>query len=144
MSYMRFISTDERQITLAELDAALKQITAQGSVNPTPPGDYYADIEVDGDVHAELEINLPGDDIFKEEIEDLVEPIEWYGDTPHKARVLKTLEDAKWIACFLLLQPGWENDIVDKLCDWLLKNRNGLLEIDGEGYFDLDNIVLEF
>lgn len=141
---MRFIATEERRVTLAELAAALTQIAANGHVTATPPGDNYADIEIDGDVHAELEINLPGDDIFEDELDELREPVEWYSETPEKARVLQTLAQAKWIACFLLLQPGWENEVIDKLCDWLLANYAGLLEVDGEGYFDKDNIVLEF
>jgi hypothetical protein len=141
---MRFISTDARRVTIAELDAALKQIVPMGNVRLAPPGEMYAEVDVNGEVHAELEINIPGDDIFKEELDELREPVEWYSETPEKARVLHTLDHAQWIACFSLLKAGWKSNYVDRLCDWLLEHYAGLLEIDGEGYFDRENIVLEF
>lgn len=142
MSYMRFIALDEQMASQDMLQQAVNGLVPNGIIRPVTPGDFL-EIEVGDELHAEVEMNLPGDEMFKEEIDELREPVEWYSDTPEKARVLATLDGARWMLCFRLTETGWNDGVVDELCDWLMLNFNGLLQIDGAGYFDAEDVVLE-
>lgn len=142
MTYMRFISTDARSTSFDDLEQALREIAPNSLLRRMQIGDY-ADAEIDEAIHAEVEINRRGDELFAEEIDELREPVEWFSDTPPRQQVLNALDNAREIVCFRLTRAGWEADFMDRLCDWLLANRQGLLQIDGEGYFDATNSVLK-
>ncbi len=145
--YMRFISTDEKEITIKAMAEAL---TAEDS-------SYELQVEQDaecpsgillfrGEEYAEIESNTLGDEVFEEEIEELKEFLEDAG-SGDVARVHSTLEDAKGIVAARVLFGGRKPEEtllrLSALWTWLLNNRTGLLQADGQGYFDASGLMLE-
>ena len=143
--YMRFISTDQRQITVPELRDAL---VAADSGYDIEIDDSVVTIRHSGDTIAQLEINVPGDGLFEEERDELVEFVtDAPGEQDEKARVLDALARLRTIvAAQVLFGTGNTDDtllLLDPLWTWLLQNRNGLLQADGEGYYDADGLVVK-
>jgi hypothetical protein len=140
MSYfMRYISTDTAPITLAQLEQALQ------AVNP-----HYRIVNnvlyLGDDVYGDLEINLPGDALFADEITELQETV---SDTRSKQKrtVLETLQQATAIVAVQVL---WQNremettlQALDPLWTWLLAHWQGLLQVDGEGYYTQTKLLLK-
>jgi len=131
MSYfMRYISTDTAPITLAQLEQALQAVNSRYRIvnNVLHLGD---------DVYGDLEINLPGDELFADEITELQETV---SDTRSKQKrtVLETLQQATAIVAVQVLWQNREMETtlqgLDPLWTWLLAHRQGLLQVDGEGY----------
>jgi hypothetical protein len=148
MSYnMRFVVTTDQEIALPAIADALKEIDPSCELavdsEATRPS---ADLVFGGDLYAELEINTPGDGLFDEELGELKELLEdaGYGD---KARVLGVLDNAKGILAVRVLFGERETEAttakLDPLWEWLFANREGLLQADGEGYYDSSGLILE-
>ena len=141
---MRFVSTDTRPVTATELRDAL------GGAGPGYEvliDDTVATILHDGATIAHVEINVPGDGLFDEEREELMEFVtDADGDRPQKARVLEALTNARTIVAVQVLYGTGDTEstlaALDPLWSWLFQNRRGLLQAGGEGYYDADGIVL--
>jgi predicted xylose isomerase-like sugar epimerase len=140
--FLRFLLTDAQPTTLQQLDQALQSISASAALRAETFDDDYADVEVNGIPFAEVSINTAGDGIFEEELEDLREPVEWYSDSAQKTAVLTALTEARAIVCFRLLHDGWDSELIDDACRWLLAHRTGVLHVSGEGFFDANGVIL--
>jgi hypothetical protein len=141
---MRFVSTDERPITTADLRDAL---IAAGPGYNVQVDDTAATIVHDGATIAHVEINLPGDGLFDEEREELVEfATDADGERSAKGRVLATLDAARAIVAAQVLFGTGDIEAtlsrLDPLWGWLFRNRRGLMQADGEGYYDAKGVVL--
>ena len=145
--YMRFVVTDDRKITLPEIADALRGIDVSyslsiddGAARPS------ADLIFGGDLYAELEINTSGDGLFEDELAEFKEFAEDAG-AGDKTRVLNVLESAKSILAVRVLFGERDVEVtmenLDPLWEWLFANRDGLLQADGEGYYDASGLVLE-
>ena len=80
--YIRYIITDEREITLPVLESNLKRIDTQYSISniqKTPR--ESGDLMYDNEVYGQIEINLSGDGLFEEELEERG-PQEVWGEAP--------------------------------------------------------------
>ena len=145
--YMRFVSTDEKEISLDKINTALKQIDSGYELDFDGEDDEIADLIFSGDIYGMLEIDRPGDDLFDEEIEELKEFLdEVKGD--RKSEVLQVLSQAKAIVALQVLQQGRATveEIfvkIDPLWDWLFANYSGFMQADGEGYYDPRGLVPE-
>ena len=142
--YMRYVSTDQRPVTAAELRNAL---LATGPGYDIQVDDVAATIIHAGVTIAHVEINVPGDGLFDEERDELVEfAVNTTGDLAAKERVLQTLRMAQTIVATQVLFGTGENDStlrrLDPLWAWLFRNRQGLLQAEGEGYYDVRGLVL--
>jgi len=142
--YMRYVSSDRRPITGAELRDAL---LATGSGYDVEVDDTAATIVHAGATIAHVEINTPGDGLFDEECAELMEfAATASGDVPAKARVLQTLREAQTIVAAQVLFGTGETEStlrrLDPLWAWLFRNRQGLLQAEGEGYYDVRGLVL--
>jgi hypothetical protein len=139
--YMRFIYSDPTELTAEMIQRALKAIDEKYAVSAE------GEMAYGGVAFGVLEINLPGTELFDEELDEFREEIE-EEDEQQKAVVLKTLDAAQGILAVQVLSGGADAeqslDWLEPLWDWLFENRNGLLQADLEGFYDKDGPVLEF
>jgi hypothetical protein len=137
--YMRYILTDDRSITLEELDVALKAVDSAYAIKE---GELCHGPELYG----EIELNHSGEELFEEEIKELQEFVN-DDDSDNRDRVLRVLRAAKAILAIRVLWQGRETEPtlekIDPLWTWLMANRDGLLQADGDGYYDRTGLVLQ-
>ena len=138
--YMRYILTDDRETTLSQIETGLKQVDPDYSI-----GDgetlMYGD-----ELYGEIEINVPGDGLFEAEVEELKEEIQ-DNRGMNKTTVLEALQKARAIVAVRVLWQGRETEQtlekIDPLWEWLFDNREGLLQADGEGYYNQSRHILK-
>jgi hypothetical protein len=105
-----------------------------------------ADLYLRDGLSAEIEINEPGSGLFEDEIAEM---LEFLKDAKGKSRkrVEKVLKDARRIISVRVLGQDREAEDtlagVDPLWKWLFSTRRGLLQADGEGYYDADDLIVE-
>lgn len=136
--YMRYIVTEEKEITLSKIEKGLQQIDANYSI------DEDGELKWGNDVYGVLDITLPGSDLFDEELEELNDELE--DAEGNRTQVAETLRQAKAIVALQVLHQGREpNETLEKLTvlwHWLFDNYAGLLQADAEGYYSRDKQVL--
>ena len=142
--YMRFVSTDQRPVTARELRDALVVVDPGYDI---AVDDSVVTIHHSGATIAQVEINVPGDGLFEEERDELVEFATNADDEGSaKARVLDTLRAVRTIVAAQVLFGTGDAEAtlrrLDPLWAWLLQNQEGLLQADGEGYYDTRCIIL--
>lgn len=144
--YMRFFDTSEKPLTIPDIEVALqREDAAYRLVAPETAQIPQANLFLGDGLYAEIEINLPDDGLFKEEIEEMLELLEdAEGQTQ---RVEDVLRGAKRIISVRVLGQGRETEetlaAIDPLWQWLFSTRAGLLQADGEGYYDSEGLILE-
>src|SRR5262245_6915905 len=153
--YMRFFDTSEKPLTIGEIEGALRDVDPAYRLEaPESAKVPQADLYLGDGLYAEIEINQPGDGLFEDEIAEMLEFLE---DAEGKARkdaegkarkrVEKVLKGARRIVSVRVLGQDRETDEtlagIDPLWKWLFSTRAGLLQADGEGYYDADDLVLE-
>jgi len=145
--YMRFFDTSEKPLTIGEIEAALRETNPAYRLEvPVGAKIPQADLYLRDGLYAEIEINEPGDGLFKDEIAEM---LEFLKDAEGKARkrVEKVLKGARRIVSVRVLGQDRETERtlagIDPLWKWLFSTRAGLLQADGEGYYDADDLVLE-
>lgn len=146
--YMRYIVVDEGDLTITALENILKQVDPAYSISDVsvlPRGESGV-LTHGQDVYGEIEINKSGSDLLEEEQEELEEFLE---DSTGKQKdtVLHTPENAQaTVAIRVLWQDRQVEDTlsrIDPLWEWLFENHKGLLQVDGEGYYDSSGLILE-
>ena len=146
--YMRFIETDSTETTRAILDGALRTVDSNYSLTAS------GELKYGDDCYGSVEINRPGAGLFDEEIEELKRFVEdaqlgWlsFMRIGRKAHVVKTLDSATAIVSVQIMFGDRETeatlDKLDPLFQWLFANRKGLLQVDGEGYYDQAGRILK-
>lgn len=145
--YMRYISTDEQEITIPLLENILKAKDPQYAItNVQGLPNESGDLMYGASIYGEIEINHPGNSLFEEEIEELKE---FLSETEGKKQklVLQTLTNARIVLAIQILWQGRKAEEtlekIDPLWNWLLDNRRGLLQADGEGYYNKSGLILE-
>ena len=137
---MRYISTDNTEMTTSVLQQALKEKNPEYSLAES------GEVKCGDEVYGAVEINRPGDGLFEEEIEELKEFVEDVRGK-RKADVVKTLDSAKAIVAVQILFGDRQAEAairkLDPLFEWLIVNRKGLLQVDDEGYYDQTGLVLK-
>jgi hypothetical protein len=132
---MRLISTDDREITLSILEQALQRIDAHYSISAS------GELRHANDLYGLLQIDLL--DELDEEIAELKEDVE-EATGGRRSEILKSLEEAKTMVA---LWQGRETEAtlqkLDPMWDWLLAHRKGVLQADGEGYYDDSGPMLD-
>jgi len=140
---MRYVVVDERALTLADVRRAFAAEEEDYGVDGTGSG---ADVSIDGRTIAQLAICVPGDGSFDDERSELTESAN-EGAGPGKATVLDALGRARAILSVQVLfgdaAPEEVLDALGPLWSFLQDNRRGLLQADGEGYYDADGLILE-
>lgn len=94
---------------------------------------------------AVLEFSYPGDELFQEEIEEFMECLE--GSFFKRRRVEKCLKNCKGILVVQVLLGGKQhNETLDRLAplwQFLMKRSKGLIQADGEGFYEGTKLILE-
>jgi hypothetical protein len=142
--YMRFITTDAAPIDLVKIGEVLQSHDARYALEIQGKD---ATLHYDNEAYADLEINQPGDGLFEEEIEELLEFLE-DAKGQKKKRVQAVLEDAKQILAAQVLFGGRDLEVtldrIDPIWEHLFGQHRGLLQADGEGYYDTpEHLMLE-
>ena len=96
-----------------------------------------------GALACDITFNTPRDGLFEEEIQELTQEVE-ESDDDRRERVLDVLKAATQIvAVQVLFAARQEAGVLDPLWNWLSGHRVGLLQGDGEGYYEGNELVLE-
>ncbi|HEV8487975.1 MAG TPA: hypothetical protein VGV87_30930 [Blastocatellia bacterium] len=144
--YMRFIVTDEQDVSLSVLEFALKQVDSAYLIERDEESDSEGLLKCGDAVYGQIEVNRPGDGLFDGEIEELCDFVN-NSDGVKKSEVLNVLGQANAIVAIRVLDQGRESEDtlmkIDPLWDWLFANRQGLLQAGGEGYYDASGLILE-
>ena len=140
--YLRYIVSDERPISLQDIRTAFAET---GSGYEVEGEETEATIAYQGRPIGHLTLNVPGDGLFDSERDELVEFAQ-DGDESTRARVISTLLAARSIvAVQVLFGDGDTDQTLDglgPLWTWLQANRRGLVQADGEGYYDGQDLIL--
>jgi hypothetical protein len=143
--YMRYIMADNRVINLATLVDALKALDSAYAFHPDQVPDM-GDLFYSGQKIAQMEINHPGEEIFEDDIAEFGDML-GTADDPLAQIVLNTLKNANLL---LAVEAFWaegraEDTLthLDPLWDWLFANRHGILQADGEGFYDASGLIVE-
>ena len=140
---MRYIVVDHEPITVDDVRRAFAVEEEDYVVDGE---DNEAGVAIDGRMLAHVTINVPGDGLFDDERAELLESAAESAG-PGKAKVLETLANARTILAVQVLLGAGDSDetldALDPLWSWLIDNRRGLLQADGEGYYDENGLILE-
>ena len=142
--YMRYLVADERPVTV---DTIATFFAGLGADYSTDPGEDEITVSHKGQPIAHVTLNVPGDDLFDEEREELLEFAEDAEDGPAKRQVRATLRAARAIVAAQVLWGGRDAEAalsaLDPFWAWLFAERQGLMQADGEGYYTAAGLLLE-
>src|SRR5205823_6245487 len=97
------------------------------------------------ELYAEIEINRRGEELCDAELVELQERIEG-SHGPHTNRVLAALGAVTAMVAVRVLWQGRDAEAtlekIDPLWKWLFANRRGLMQADGEGYYESTGLIL--
>ena len=140
--YMRYIVADEQPVSLEDIG---KAFTKAGVEYDVDGDETEVTITYQGRPIGHVTLNVPGDGLFEEERDELIEFAE-EGNEPQKRRVIDVLRAAREIVAVQVLfgngDTGWTLDRLSPLWTWLQSNRRGLVQADGEGYYDGHDLIL--
>lgn len=146
--FMRFFVTGDSDITIDAITQALRAGDSSYRIENADIPDlcelYHGTLYL-----GELEISRPDEEVFAEELHEFSEIVRVVkGDAV--PRVLQTLENTRLIVVF---EAFWEEDndnaalevfdALDPLWDWLFAAHGGLLHYDLDGFYDVDDLILE-
>jgi hypothetical protein len=145
--YMGYFDTSEKPLTIGEIESALRAVDpAYRLESSESTGVAQAHLYLGDGLYGEVEINQPGDGLFEDEIAEMLEFLE-DAEGEGRTRVENVLKEARRVICVRVL--GGEEDMeetlagIDPLWHWLFSTRPGLLQADGEGYDDANDLILE-
>jgi hypothetical protein len=141
--YLRYFVTDPKPVSILELEAGLRCFDPAYSISAEGK---FGDLLHGGEVYGQIEINRPGDGLFDEEIAENIEMVE-DSSSPNRERVINALRAATATVALQVVWQGRDGDAtlakIDPLWKWLFSNRQGLLQADGEGFYDESKLILE-
>ena len=145
--YMRFYDTMDEPLKFGAIQVALRatdptyRLDSNTGAKP-PSAELYQGPELLG----VLEMNEPGDGLFEVEIQEMIALLA-DSDSENRNRVESVLRNAKRTVCLQVLNQGRSTQEtlsgIDPLWIWLFKTRPGLLQADGEGYYDNRELILK-
>jgi hypothetical protein len=141
--YVRYYITDEDDLSLAQLEAGLKEFDSSYAV---PHQADAGELHYAGDVYAQIEINRPGDGLFDEELEETIDGVALTGG-PRAQQVIDTLREVRQTVALRVLWQGRDSEQtltkIDPVLVWLMMNREGMLQVDGEGFYEGEELIFE-
>ena len=144
--FMRFLATDGERLGAEDVERALKQVDGRYELRqPELASETLSDLYFDGGLYAQLDINHVEDDIVREELAQLTERLAGR-EGPAADRVRDTLAGTRMVvAAEVLFQHRDTEETlkrIDPLWQWLFERRTGLLQVDGKGFYDGDELIL--
>jgi len=144
--YMRYIVKDNRNLDLQLIEDSLRQSDSAYAISSRQTERIAGDLMHGEEIYAQIEINRPGDGLFEDEIEELLEFAQ-DGEGKGKEEVINCLKKARAILVVQVLFQDRETEDalgkIDPLWQWLFENRKGLLQVDGEGYYSGATMILK-
>jgi hypothetical protein len=144
--YIRFLATDNQDISLSALNSWLKQRDAAYSIERDNEADQEGKITHNNDVYGQIEINRSDHEFFEDDINLLKEFAE-KAEGERKTEVLRMLNEARtMLALRVLWQGRGTEETVQKfapLWEWLFENHEGLLHAENEGFYNASELILE-
>lgn len=142
--YIRYIINDDKAISLDAIEAGIESIDPKFRFSEWDRECEYAHLYHGNDLYGDLELYRLDQDEIDEAIEELIEETESAveGD---KDSVIDCLHNAKVMIISHVNEQG-EDDIIAAIAPlwgWLLDNYTGLLQADGEGYYDWQHQILK-
>ncbi len=141
--FMRFIYAMGDLLTVQDIAEALSD-SFSGFTLHSDAADRTntADLIYGDAVYGEIELNGENEDLFREDIAELLELLEGSQEITAPA-VRRHLETATGMLALKVSEEGHYNaERLDVLWDWLFETRGGLLQVDGEGFYDIDRLIL--
>lgn len=142
---MRYITTEDRDLTLALIESALREMDAAYAVTNTDLPDL-GDLMYGETKLGILEINRPGEDIFEDDLAEFRDLV-GKGDSAEQQHVRDVLDRSQAMVVVEAIWQGTDAEPVlsklDLLWDWLFAHYPGLLQADNEGFYEGDKLILE-
>jgi hypothetical protein len=144
--YMRYLVDDDKEVSLDMIEAVLQRVDPRYSFAAKDVQKEQAELMLGAELYGELEINRRGSDLMDEELGELLEDVEdAQGDGLD--RVKRLLQGCRFMVTARVLWQGREPEAtlekIDPLWEWLFSEYRGLMQADGEGYYDRNGQVLE-
>ena len=140
--YLRYLITDDKSISLDQLQTGLKGVDPAYSVTTDGETSYGKDLCGD------IDLNYPHDGLFDEEIAELKDEISSLPKSAPKDKVLDILDRTNTIIAVQVLWQGRPTEqtlaMLNPLWTWLFANYEGVLYADVEGYYSVDKPLLLF
>jgi hypothetical protein len=137
--YLRFLCEDDRPLVLKEILSGLR------NTDPRFQLDRHGRLTRGGELLAQLDLSCAGDELFEAEVGELQELARQGG--PDGAAIARRLESVTAVLAVGVLWQEREAErtlgLLSPLWDWLLANRRGLIQADGEGFYEGQNLILE-
>ncbi len=144
--YMRFFTADPKPSSIDALAGRLRSRSPSWKLESEVARRPSAKICLGEELLGELEVNRPGDGLFEEEIEELLEFID-ADSRGDRERVAKLLARATAAYVVRVLWQGREAEdtlaALDGFWEVLFELHDGLLQADAEGYYDAEGRILE-
>ena len=140
--FMRFIYKTGEPITIAEIEAALKARDDKFVIYGDAADEEAGDLMYGEDLYGELELNTVREIMFQEDVQELSDQIAELHE-PAAPYVRNLLADATGMVVLRVGEMGHYNaEKLDVLWDWLFEVRGGVLQVDAEGYYDAERLIL--
>jgi hypothetical protein len=136
--YMRFFVEDGQPLSLSELATGLR------AADPAFRLAEDGELSHGEQLLAELEVNTRGEELFDEELEEFLE-LAGESETPAGRALARRLKGTSAILAVQVLWGGRSSDatlgLLAPLWDWLREHRRGLVQADGEGFYEGDALI---
>lgn len=143
--FMRYFVTDAEPVTLDRLAAALTAHDPAYVLVRDPQLENFAELRHGQTRLADIELDAPDDDMLLEDVDEL-RGLLAYATGEAKARVIATLDHLRGA---VVVEAYWDGDNpeptfqkLDPLWDWLFAEVAGLLQTDGEGFWDQNGLIV--
>lgn len=141
--YFRYVT--QTHVSINDIESNLKKTNNQYELQHSQINDYI-DLLYQHKLIAHIEINRPEDDIFQEDINELIDTI---GEPQNQAEqeTLKQIHAANTLIAIEAIWEGANRDAalnkLDPLWAWLFQNHPGILQADGEGFYNANGLIID-
>lgn len=142
--YFRYLTQTSKAITLKTIEKALRTSNQEYHLRYDQI-DQYAEILYHQQTIANIEINVQEDEIFEDDINELIDTI----GTPHNTIEQQALQQIHSANTLIAVEAIWEGterdptlDKLDPLWKWLFQHHSGILQADGEGFYDSTGLII--
>ncbi len=148
--YMRYLFEGEQKVTLEEIEAVLKKIDDQYAFLGWVNNKNGAEIQYQKAAYGTIELERFEGEASDKEIQETIEKVElikgWFTRAA-KSHVIRFLKQVRVRIVVRVLWGGRETEEtlgkLDPLWEWLTAKYAGLLQVDGEGFYDKRKLILK-
>lgn len=144
--FMRYFAASSDNLNLVGIEAALKGLDAGYQIIPDASVEDFGELRFENMLIARIEINRPGDEIFEDDLDEFRDLV-GAPSSPDEQHVLLSLNQTQTL---IALEIFWESTNsepvfarVDPLWQWFFAHHPGVLQADGEGFYDQTGLIVE-